>query len=46
MKEITVDRAMEFLDIVQEVRYEKGERIIEQGTRETDSTSFSQGTFQ
>jgi CRP-like cAMP-binding protein len=33
MKEITVDRAMEFLDIVQEVRHEKGQRIIEQGTR-------------
>jgi CRP-like cAMP-binding protein/phosphoribosyl 1,2-cyclic phosphodiesterase len=32
LREITVDRAMEFLDIVQEVRYEKGERIIEQGT--------------
>ncbi len=32
MQEITIEKAMEFLDIVEEVRYKKGDLIIEKGT--------------
>ena len=33
MREITIDKAMDFLDIVREVSYKKGERIIQRGTK-------------
>lgn len=32
LQEITIEKAMEFLDIVEEVQYKKGERIIKKGT--------------
>lgn len=33
MREITIDKSMEFLEIVEEERYRKGARILEKGTR-------------